>query len=130
MASKFSPLQYLSRVLKPYFLPGKQCFPLDNTCLYCCGSINYKRLFNDWLNHCIAPEAPVTLAYCLLSVASIKVPDKNWFIRHIITEYKESHQYTEQDETSQNSELIPILVTIAQLLSLWKILHIQIIMGW
>lgn len=109
MANKFNPLQYLSWVLNPYILPGKQCFLLDNTCLYWCESINHNRLFN----HCLAPVAPLTLACCFLSLESIKVLDKNWFIKHIITEYKESHQYTEQDETSQNSEQILILVAIA-----------------
>lgn len=108
MASKFNPLQYLSWVLNPYILPGKQCFLLNNTCLYWCGSINHNRFFN----HSLVPVAPLTLAYCFLSLESIKVLDKNWFIRHIKTEYKESHQYTEQNETSQNSEQIPILVAI------------------
>lgn len=89
MASKFNPLQYLSWVLNPYSLPGKQCFPLDNTCLYLCGSNNHNKLFN----HCIVPVAPHTLVCCFLSLASIKVLDKNRFIRHIITDYKESQQY-------------------------------------
>lgn len=89
MASKFNPLQYLSWVLNPYILPGKQCFLLNNTCLYWCGSINNNRFFN----HCLAPVAPLTLACCFLSLESIKVLDKTWFIRHIITEYKDSSIY-------------------------------------